>query len=86
MRRNDNGWKTVSVTIDAVITDDRAPLGMQEKTETFGPFEESQPRGLSTCDIYQFLMFSLLNDNHFEQQCGEHIISIGGAITKLKKD
>ena len=85
MRRNGNGWKTVSVTIDAVITDDRAPLGKQDKTKTFGPFEESQPRGLSTRDIYQFLMFSLLNDNCFEQQSGEHIISIGGTITKLKK-
>ena len=44
MRRNGNGWKIVSVTIDAVITDDGAPLGMQEKTKTFGPFEDSHSK------------------------------------------
>ena len=33
MRRNGNGWETVSVTIDVVIKDDRAPLEKQEKTK-----------------------------------------------------
>ena len=85
MRRNCKGWKTVSVTIDSVITDDRASLGKQEKTETVGPFEDRLPRGLSRRDHYQFLMYALLKDNRFERQSGEHIISIGGVITKLKK-
>ena len=85
MRSNGNGWETVSVTIDVVITDDRAPLGKQDKTKTFRPFEESQARGLSRRDIYQFLMYALLIGNRFEQQSGEHITRIGGVITKLKK-
>ena len=44
MRRNGNGWKTVSVTIDAVITDDRAPPGKQDKTKTFLPYEKKTPK------------------------------------------
>ena len=85
MRRNGNGWKTVSVTIDAVITDDRTPLGKQDKTKTFGPYEENLPRELSIIVQYQFLMNALVKDGRLEPQSGEHIISIGDTITKLKK-
>ena len=85
MRRNGNGWTNVSVTIDAVIVDDKAPFGKQEKTRTYKPFEEKLPRRLSRRDKYQFLMFALLKDDRFNPQSGEHIISIGGVITKLKR-
>ena len=85
MRDQANGWDTVSATIDAVITDDRAPLGKQDKIKTYGPFEESQPRGISKRDIYQFLMYALLSSNRFEKESGKHITRIGGMITKLKK-
>ena len=85
MRCNSNGWKTVSVTIDAVITDDRAPLGKQDKTKTFGPYEEKRPRGPSIREQYQFLMHALMKNGRFETESGEHIVSIGGTITKLKK-
>ena len=85
MRRNGNGFETISVTIDAVITDNRAPLGKQDITKDFGPFEESQPRGLSRCDMYQFLMYTLLTGNRFERKSGEHITRIGDVIAKLRK-
>ena len=85
MRSNGNGWKNVSVSIDAMITDNRAPLGKQDKLRNFEPYEGKLPRGLSQSDQYQFLMYTLVKDGRFEPQSGEHIISIGGVITKLRK-
>ena len=85
MKNHGDGWETVSVTIDAVITDDRGPVGNNDTTKTYGPFEENQPRGLSRRDIHPFLMYALLTNNRFEQQSGEHITRIGGEITKLRK-
>ena len=80
MRHNSNRWKTASVTVDAVITDDRAPIGKQDKTKTFRPYEEKLPRVLSIRDQYQFLMHALVKDGRFEPQSGEHITSIGGTM------
>ena len=85
MRRNGNGWKEVTVSIDTVIRDDRKPFGRQDTLRNCGPYEERLPRGLSRRDQYQFLMYTLVKDCRFEPQSGRHIISIAGEITKLRK-
>ena len=43
------------------------------------------PTGLSTGDKYQFLKYMLLKDDRFSPQSGEHVVCIGGVITKLLK-
>ena len=77
-------WESVSVTVDAVIRDDSAPISIKDRKITLGPYEDKMPIGLSIRDKYQFLMFMLLKDDRFSSQSGEHV-SIGGVITKLQK-
>ena len=41
MRRNGNGWKEVSVSIDAVIRDDREPVWKQDTLKHFCPYYQA---------------------------------------------
>ena len=85
MRPVRDNWESVTVSIDSTIRDDITPLTHKEKDVTMGPFDDKMPPGLSRRDQYQFLMYTLFKDDRFNPQSGEHIVSVGGVTTKLKK-